>query len=249
MAQDSTYYESDAGLAEYAEFHYGDHCYGVENFPARLAEIALSYAQGPRRRALDLGCASGRATFELARVYEHVDGVDFSEAFIEQCQRMARDGQLRYGRLEEGVVRSDQCRRLEDLGLSEAAQRTQFAQGDACDLDPALRDYDLVLAANLVDRLPKPTAFLDAMAERIVSGGVLLIATPGTWMASYTTAENWLGGYEKDGQPVTTLDGLTQHLSANFEPIGPARDVAFVLRETARKHQHTLSQVSCWRRR
>ena len=67
----SSHYETDSLLADYAEFHYGDEYFGVPNFPRALVERALEYlGDAPRRRALDLGCASGRATFELARHFD-----------------------------------------------------------------------------------------------------------------------------------------------------------------------------------
>jgi SAM-dependent methyltransferase len=63
----SSHYEDDKQLSEYAEFHYGDTYYGVPNFPKALSELAIKVMQGqPMRMALDLGCATGRATFELA---------------------------------------------------------------------------------------------------------------------------------------------------------------------------------------
>ena len=36
----------------------------------------------PCRRALDMGCAVGRTTFELANAFEYVVGLDFSARFI-----------------------------------------------------------------------------------------------------------------------------------------------------------------------
>lgn len=249
MSQSELYYESDAGMAEYAEFHYGESYFGVANFPRALAEIALAAMAGRScRRALDLGCASGRASFELARAFEHVDGVDYSHRFVEQCQRMAEQGCLRYERREEGELVSRQERCLQDLGLAATAQRVRFRQGDACQLDQSLGDYDLVLAANLIDRLYQPTLFLQAMAERICAGGVLLIASPYTWLEQHTDRAHWLGGYRDAGREVSTLDGLMAGLQPAFRPLGPPRDVAFVIRETRRKYQHSLSQVSLWER-
>ncbi|PKO49752.1 MAG: 5-histidylcysteine sulfoxide synthase, partial [Betaproteobacteria bacterium HGW-Betaproteobacteria-21] len=64
-------YETDTLLSQYAEFHYGDEVFGVPNFPKALADIAIDahrrLGNGRFERALDLGCATGRASFELAR--------------------------------------------------------------------------------------------------------------------------------------------------------------------------------------
>ncbi|MDR9426357.1 MAG: SAM-dependent methyltransferase, partial [Marinobacter sp.] len=105
------------------------------------------------------------------------------------------------------------------------------------------------LAANLIDRLYDPGKFLDDIAERINSGGLLVIASPYTWQEESTPRDAWLGGFEKDGRPVSTLDTLLKRLQPNFELVGEPADIPFVIRETARKYQHTVSQVTVWARR
>ena len=63
----SPVYETDDLVSQYCEFHFGDEYHGVANFPRVTAELAREAAAGrPIRRALDLGCATGRATFEGA---------------------------------------------------------------------------------------------------------------------------------------------------------------------------------------
>jgi len=53
----------------------------------------------------------------------------------------------------------------------------------------------------------------------------------------------------ENGEAVTTYRALQLALAADFEEIAPPQDVPFVIRETARKHQHTLAQLTVWRRR
>jgi putative 4-mercaptohistidine N1-methyltranferase len=246
----SAYYESDARMAEYAEFHYGDAWFDVANFPQALASKALASMAGQqKKRALDLGCASGRSSFELAREFEHVDGVDFSANFIRQGVEMAEQKVLRYTRAEEGELVSYQERTLASLGLEEVASRVSFHQGDACNLKPQFSGYDLVLAANLIDRLYKPSQFLQTIHQRINAGGILLIASPYTWLEEYTPKEEWIGGFKKDGENVSTLDGLKALLEPNFRMISAPEKVPFVIRETMHKYQHSLSEVTLWERR
>ena len=74
----SSNYENDKLLSEYAEFHYGDRYYDVANFPQTLAQLAIeTMGDKAMNKALDLGCADGRASFELAKSFEHVTGIDF----------------------------------------------------------------------------------------------------------------------------------------------------------------------------
>ena len=106
-----------------------------------------------------------------------------------------------------------------------------------------------MLAANLIDRLYDPRLFLDQIAGRINPGGLLVITSPYTWLEEFTPQEKWLGGRKVDGENVTTLDGLATALAGTFEPVGEPQDVEFVIRETRRKHQHTIAQMSVWRRK
>ncbi|WP_019677423.1 5-histidylcysteine sulfoxide synthase [Arsukibacterium perlucidum] len=246
----NAYYESDKLLSEYAEFHFGDTFYGVENFPKALATIALEAMKGKATgKALDLGCACGRASFELARQFEHVDGIDFSANFTSLAAKMAEQGEVRYARVEEGDLVSYHTRTLQQLGLEDSASRVSFFQGDACNLKPQFTGYDLVLAANLIDRLYQPRRFLADMAHRINAGGLLLIASPYTWLAEHTPKEEWIGGFKKDGENVTTLDGLKAQLATHFTLVGEPRKVPFVIRETQHKFQHTLSELTIWERK
>lgn len=245
----SSHYETDKLLAEYAEFHYGDDYFGVANFPRALAQIAVdAIGGGPKTKALDLGCAAGRATFELAKHFAHVTGIDFSARFIGLGVQLAQQGSLRYTLAEEGELVSYKTRSLAELGLHEVRDRVEFLQGDACNLKPQFSGYDLILAANLIDRLYDPAKFLRAVHERLNIGGLLLIASPYTWLEEHTPRADWLGGFKKDGESFTTLDGLEHILSWHFERIHEPQEVPFVIRETRRKYQHSLSEVTLWRR-
>ena len=243
------YYETDRQLAEYAEFHYGDEYFGVPNFPRALARLAIeAMGERPARTALDLGCATGRASFELARHFDKVTGIDFSARFIGLGASLAQHGSLRYTRVDEGELVSYQQRTLAELGLAEVAAKVEFFQGDACNLKPAFADCDLILAANLIDRLYDPARFLGAVHERLRPGGLLLIASPYTWLAEHTKREAWIGGFKKDGENFTSFDGLQAILGQHFRLLRGPLSVPFVIRETKRKFQHTLSEVTLWER-
>jgi Uncharacterized conserved protein len=244
----SSRYESDALASQYAEFHYGERYFDVANFPQQLARLAIELAGAARRgKALDLGCATGRASFELARHFAQVDGVDFSARLINLGVQLQQQGRLRYTLTDEGDLVSYHTRDLASMGLAEVADRVSFLQGDACNLKPILTGYDLILAANLIDRLYSPRQFLHQVHERLNPSGILIIASPYTWLEEHTPKDEWLGGFKRDGESVTTLDGLHEVLDAHFELIRGPEEIPFVIRETRRKFQHSLSEVTCWR--
>lgn len=243
-----SHYETDQLMAEYAEFHYGDSYFGVPNFPKALVDHLLPWLEGrPKRKALDLGCATGRASFELARYFDEVTGVDFSARFINLGVQLANEGSLRYAICDEGELQLYKSRSLAELGL-DGVKPPEFIQGDACNLKPLLSGYDLIFAANLIDRLYEPARFLRDVHQRLLPGGLLLIASPYTWLAEHTPRESWIGGFKKDGESFTTLDGLKVQLGEHFRLLGEPTQIPFVIRETSHKFQHSLSEVSIWER-
>ena len=242
-------YESDPIITQYCEFHFGDEYYGVANYPKRIAEFCLEQMAGKSKgKALDLGCAVGRASFELAREFESVTGLDFSARIIKPGVELKEEGYLRYTRQEEGELESYQEVRLSELGLEEAAKRVELYQADACNLKALFSGYDLVLASNLIDRLAYPKRFLEMIHKRINRGGLLVVASPYSWDEAFTEKENWLGGYRKDGEPYTTLEALGDVLGGHFEMVGKPVELEMVIRETKRKYQHTRTEVSTWQR-
>ena len=247
---ENSMYEEDATASQYCEFHYGEAYLAVGNFQEKIAAVALASTQGlPRRRALDIGCSVGRLSFELAKAFETVTGLDFSARFINLAHRMQTRGRLRYTIPLEGELVAYQERTLEELGLEKNVDKITFMQADACNLKPHFREYDLIVAANLLDRLYAPARFLRGLQERVVPGGMVVLASPYTWLEEFTEKEEWLGGYKKDGENVFTIDGLHQLLDEHFTLYEQPRDVEFVIRETRRKYQHILSEVTVWQRK
>ena len=106
-----------------------------------------------------------------------------------------------------------------------------------------------MLACNLIDRLYDPARFLTSIHERINRGGLLILVSPYTWLEEYTQRDRWIGGFRKDGENVTTLQAITQLLSSHFASAASPQDIAFVIRETSRKFQHTIAQMTVWERR
>lgn len=53
----------------------------------------------------------------------------------------------------------------------------------------------------------------------------------------------------ENGEALGTYQALQRLLAAEFEEQMPPRDVPFVIRETARKYQHTVAQLTVWRKR
>jgi 5-histidylcysteine sulfoxide synthase/putative 4-mercaptohistidine N1-methyltranferase len=250
ISQDFNTYETDELISQYLEFHYGNEYFGVPNYPKTCIDMIFQLLDNnPCRRALDIGCAVGRSSFELARQFDFVDAVDFSTRFIRNAINLCEHGEVKYLITDEGELSTVKSFKLADLQLGDKINNIEFTQGDACNLKDKYNNYDLVFAGNLIDRLYEPKKFLADITKRINVGGLLVIASPYTWLEEYTQKEHWLGGFKENGENLTTYDGLERFLSANFEAVGEPHNVPFVIRETARKFQHTVAQLSVWRRR
>lgn len=244
-------YETDALIAQYCEFHYGNEYFAVENFPVACVQKLMTHVQDKnvaRGKALDLGCAVGRSSFELARYFQHVDAIDFSARFVKQGVKLQTHNRMRYTLPVEGDIIEYREVLLDELGYGEVKDRIAFLQGDACNLKPQFVDYNVVFAGNLIDRLYDPAQFLSAIPQRILSGGLLVLTSPYTWLEEYTDKKNWLGGIKANGENFSTLDSLKLQLSDAFD-LEETLDVPFVIRETARKFQHTIAQMTIWRKR
>lgn len=250
LAQQHSHYETDKLLAEYLEFHFGDSYFTVPIFAKKIADIALSYCDKTNTQlALDLGCATGRTAFELSKQFTIVYGIDFSTRFIQAAETIKQQGTLPYAITIEGdICDSKECS-LEKIGISmQDAKKITFLQGDACNLKPQFTQFNLIIAANLIDRLYDPLSFLENIHERLVLNGILLISSPYTWLLDYTKKDKWLGGIKINGENMTTLSRMTTILQTHFTLLDTPIDVPFVIRETARKYQHSIAQVTVWKR-
>lgn len=188
-------------------------------------------------RALDLGCAVGRSSFELARYCAEVIGIDYSQAFIDAANRMKIDGRQSAIRFDEGSVTT----RLE-VTVDEQIDRSRvsFEPGDAQFIREDIGQFDLVIACNLICRLPEPMRLLERLSELVKPGGQLFITTPFTWLDEYTPAKNWLGDGARD-----SFAGLRSALEPAFI-LDAQWNMPFLIREHARKFQYSVAQASRW---
>jgi putative 4-mercaptohistidine N1-methyltranferase len=211
---------------------------GIRNFPAACTTLLLAEARRRKvraRRALDLGCAVGRASFELARNVLEVIGIDFSKAFIAAAKKLAATGTYSFRLKEEGpLTRPVRA----SAPPSKIRKRVRFQTGDALRL-PELGRFDLVLAANLLDRVNDPKKLLQKVLPGLVRpGGLLLLTSPYTWSKEFTPQARWL----KNSFPT-----LCKLLSPHFLLLR-RQDLPFLLREHRRKFQLTFADATLWLR-
>jgi putative 4-mercaptohistidine N1-methyltranferase len=240
-------YETPKLLAEYLLFHYGTDDevlpwpFGPKEalgFAVRSVTRLLDEKRVPQKaRALDLGCAVGRSSYELARGCGEVVGVDYSQSFVDAAERIRAAGKLTYARLDEGSAQTELQAVRPEAGEE---GRIRFERGDATDLRADVGEFDVVHAANLLCRLSEPQRLLDRLPALVKPGGQLLLTTPCTWLAEFTPPERWPQG--------STLEWLREKLSPHFV-LEHREDLPFLIREHARKFQWSVALGMRWGRR
>ena len=55
------------------------------------------------------------------------------------------------------------------------------------------KKFNLIVGANLVDRVPDPMVWLKKSSEMLSDDGLLVIFTPFTWLREYSDQEKWFG--------------------------------------------------------
>lgn len=141
-ASGSAVYESERAVHEYLLFHYGDQSKPDLQMPyafgpsdaLRFIETSAKFCVSDQRangRVLDIGCAVGGTSFELAKSFDEVLGIDFSQHFIDAANEMKSAGTKQFQVQKQG-------KRFIDCVASIAQEidrsRISFRQGDACNL-------------------------------------------------------------------------------------------------------------------
>jgi 5-histidylcysteine sulfoxide synthase/putative 4-mercaptohistidine N1-methyltranferase len=241
-------YEMDAEVANSCESNWGTTT--SSNFQVQLAKVAIDAVNGRKDfKVLDLNSDTGRMAFELAQYFDNVTAVDFSARFIRIPIQLQEKGFVRYIVKDEGELVFYRDVVLSDFTLESRKDNILFMQADANNLKPIFSGYDLIILPNLLEELICPILFLQHIHERLNENGILIIASTYDWEHHEVKREHWPGGFKKDGEPVSSFDGLHHLLSQHFTLENKPFDIPFVLRKSSRISELRMSEVSIWRRK
>lgn len=247
-------YETDESLHIYLGLHFPSSLIPLEAyehaptspvalaFPQRVAQLLVSLSSPNYTSALDVGCAVGGTAFELAQTFTNVHAFDFSGNFIAKAKRIQAGETVTFKVPMEGDISKEA--QVSDIPHRD---RVTFFTGDACQMVKSVgegRQYDAVVLANLLCRVPDPTACLEGLSQVVKPGGVALLVTPFTWLEEYTPRELWFGS--KDGQ--LGIHVLEKNMTAlGFTKIHD-EEMPLVIREHHRKYQYIVSKATGWRK-
>lgn len=178
-------------LSTYGRSHWGEEPAGVVALLDAVLERLGPVPAGP---ALDVGCAVGRSTFELARRLGHRTlGVDLHHAMLRVAARALHEGRAVYPERRVGLVYE---RREVPVGPDD---RVDFWAADATALPFSDAAFALVVSLNVLDCVRSPRDHLAETARVLVPGGRAIVTTPYDWSPNATPVEAWLGGHSQRG--------------------------------------------------
>jgi putative 4-mercaptohistidine N1-methyltranferase len=195
-----------------------------------------------------MGCKTGRSTWELARFFDKVTGVDLSARTIRIAIQLQEQGRFNYVFPEEGEVFDYRQVKLEDFDLKPLVGKVRFLQADFANLKNVFNGYDLILLNDILDQVYHPRELLANLHRRLNQNGLLVIASAFDWDTKLTTKANWLGGYRSSAEPVRGMDTVEELLKENFTRKDIEAVIPSVLRINRRKSVLKEVMVTVWQK-
>lgn len=242
-------YETDPEVIRTCEAQYGPDFLGVKNYYQQIAELAIRYAGPSKKSVLDLGCRTGRTTWELAKGFDKVTGLDFTARTIRVAVQLQESGSFNYVFAEEGELLSYHQLNMNNLGFDQLVNKVTFMQSDASNMKSIFEGYDVVLINDILDQMYNPRHFLTGVHKRINKGGRLIVATGFDWSEECTKRENWVGGHREGGEQIWGEDDLAMLLSETFTKIDGPIIVPSVKRLNKRKYSYNNIEVTIWEKK
>ncbi|GJD50508.1 2-methoxy-6-polyprenyl-1,4-benzoquinol methylase, mitochondrial [Methylobacterium crusticola] len=196
VGPESAYNIARQQQSSYAHDHYGDLFEADPDAGTvspggvrRCLDRALRHLGPVRGPVLDVGCAVGRTSFDIAAACDGpVLGVDLNWPLLRIGRGVLDRGLLRYPLRRLGN-RYD--RRDTHFSPPEGA-RVDFWVIDAQALPFADNTFDLVVALNVLDCVPDPTQLVVEISRVAAPGGGVALAAPLDWAPHATPYPAWL---------------------------------------------------------
>lgn len=242
-------YETDIEVANSCENNWGDAFGGNADYYKQLAQIVLSTGDLKSKNVLDLNAKTGRLAFELAPFVDKITAIDFSARFIRMPIQLQEKGFIRYIVKDEGDLVFYRELVLTDTNIKPGYKNILFMQDNANNLKPIYTGYDLAILPNLLEELNCPIVFLQKIHERLNDGGLLIIASTYDWESAGIDRAHWPGGFKKDGEPLTSFEGISELLQSTFKLLNKPVNIVQNKRISSRKYEILHVEVSCWQKK
>eukprot|EP00127_Corallochytrium_limacisporum_P005128 Clim_evm34s199 gene=Clim_evmTU34s199 len=241
---DDHLYETDEAISQMLDATYGPEYLGIPNFSVRLTDEIMRVVTSlniSTDRIAEVGCGTGRTSFELAQFFKEVTGLDLSARYIQNAVKLLDNGRLRYQIQDEGDIYQ-----YKEIKLTKPSNAIEFMQVDPCNMLEHYSNYDVIVACNLIDRLYEPQKFISMVHQRLRNNGLLVVVSAHDWKAETTPMQNWLGAQKIDGENLTTWDCIAEHLGKTFQLVEEPKEIEYVKKIHRRKFEFYFNQISFW---
>ncbi|MCG3690207.1 5-histidylcysteine sulfoxide synthase [Aliarcobacter butzleri] len=182
----NNFYESDESISSYCDLYYGK-----DNLYTNYVDLLRPYLKDLKNsKALDLGCCVGRTSFELAKIYDEVLGIDFSANYINIGVKLKLYDFVNYKIKKQDKTFEERAISLKDFDLEKVKDKVSFMQGDACNLKEIYKDFDLIFYSSLIDKLYYPKKFLEDVSRRTNKNGFFVFLSSHNWFKEYINEDN-----------------------------------------------------------
>jgi SAM-dependent methyltransferase len=235
-------YNAPDMLSAYLWSHFGDLLGEVEATDAY--QTWSKNLQATDGNALDIGCAVGRLSFEMAQKHEQVIGMDTSLAFIKKAREILQSKHLDFNLIIEGHLTEP---REYQFNAKWNFEKVEFIVADALALPFRQNDFATVAAINILEKVPNPLKHLEEV-NRVLSPtkSRFLFSDPFSWDAKVSPPEQWLGGNDRySSRGIDTIRRLFTGEHNLFYPpftITAEGDVSWRIRKTENLWEHIISQ-------
>ena len=143
---------------------------------------------------LDIGCALGRSSFELAAgSSQFVLGIDTNFSMLKWAQRILAERKLSYPRRRIGIVYDRREFAIDLPGM----EQVDFWACSGLSLPFRSNRFGLTVGLQVLDSVSSPHGLLSSIADVLQPGGSAVLATPYDWSAAVTPIEAWIGGHSQ----------------------------------------------------
>jgi len=176
----------------------------------------MSAERTVRGPVIDIGCAVGRTSFELAEALDDIVlGIDLNFGMLKTAATILEKGFVSYPQRRGGIA----FERRRFPATFEKAGHVDFWVCDATALPFADQTFSAGVSLNVLDCVWSPYDYLKEISRILIPGGNALMSTPYDWTANATPIEAWLGGHsQRSEHKGSSPDILRSLLSGGGHP-------------------------------
>ncbi len=213
----------------------------------QLLALLSPYLQHSHK-ALDLGCGTGRLSFELSKSIAHVQGIDATARHVQHCLALRDSGYLRYAMPTEGQLHEFFEVSVAALKLQPGHNGLHFSQGDGHNLKAQFSDYDLVICYRLLEFCYNPRQMLEQVCARVQPKGILVLGSNYAWDSQLAKPQDWIGGVKRNGENLSSESHLKELLSPQFELLSQT-NISSHIQQDSRSSLTSHNHLTFWQKK